>query len=73
MELYPLVPPDLPRPVESGWARSIRRGPRTLDEVLASARAEMDEQDRREEMERDPIAYVRAHRPSRLLDRLLGR
>ena len=49
-----------------------RHGPSTISEVLERARVAMDEADRREEMERDPIAWARAHRPRRnLLERLL--
>jgi hypothetical protein len=60
-------------PVDSGWARAIYRGPRTIGQVLAAAAAEMDAEDERLEQARDPVGWVRAHRPRRLIDRLLGR
>jgi hypothetical protein len=70
--MYELIPPDLPQLMRQGEARRISHGPSTIGEVLDRARLAMDEEDRREEMERDPIAYARAHRPRRcLLDRLL--
>jgi hypothetical protein len=71
--MYELIPPDLPKLMHRGEVHRITHGPSTIGEVLDRARAAMDEQDRREEMARDPIAYARAHRPRRLIDRLLGR
>jgi hypothetical protein len=75
VNLYPLPLPDLPQPapVDTGWARAIRHGPMTVEQVLDRARAEMAEQDRQEAMAADPVAWLRAHRPRRLIDRLLGR
>jgi hypothetical protein len=61
-------------PVDSGWARGISRGPRTVGEVLAAASAAMDEQDERERQAADPVLWLRAERRKhRLWDRLLGR
>jgi len=73
MPVYPLELPDLPRAVARGEARHLYRGERTVAEVLAAAAAEMDAEDAELERQRDPIAYIRAHRPRRLIDRLLGR
>lgn len=78
MDLYPIDPLGLyrqprPGPVDDGWARRIRQGPRTVEQILADASRAMDEQDRREAMAADPIAWAWAHRPRRLIDRLLGR
>lgn len=73
VEQYPLLLPDLPKTVERGEAVRLYRGERTLAEILADASRQMDEQDEREAMARDPIAYIRARRPRRLIDRLLGR
>jgi hypothetical protein len=75
MDLYLLDPlglaaPD-PRLVDAGWARAIREGPMTVDQVLARGLAAMLDEDRAEEMARDPILYARAHRPRRLVDALL--
>jgi hypothetical protein len=70
--LHELRPPDLGRLASAGEVRRIRQGPRTIEEVLARARAQMDEEDRLEELARDPVAWMRAHRPRhRLIDRLL--
>jgi hypothetical protein len=73
MDLHPFRPPDLPlRAVDDGWARVIRHGPSTLDEILGRARQRMDAEDRLEQYRADPVAYLRAHRPrSNLLDVLL--
>ena len=75
MDLHPLFVdrPPAPGPVDTGWARVIRHGPMTVEQVLDRARAEMDAQDEAEAYRRDPIAYIRARRPRRLIDRLLGR
>jgi hypothetical protein len=77
VDLYPLpgsLPPD---PVDTGWAQAIHRGPRTVAEVLAAASQAMDAEDMRERMARDPLRWVRTHRPRRtrrtLLARLLDR
>jgi len=77
VELHPLDLPDLPDlprpgPVDAGWARSFRQ-PRTVAEILAGASAAMDAEDAELERQRDPVAWARAHRPRRLIDRLLGR
>lgn len=78
MELHPLDPLELREAAARGNARAIvhrelHRQPRTVAEVLADASRAMDEQDAREARERDPVAWARAHRPWRLIDRLLGR
>jgi hypothetical protein len=75
VDLYPLQLPDVPQPdpVDTGWARRIRQGPRTIEEVLHAASARMDAEDEAEAYWRDPVAWVRAHRPRRLWDVLLGR
>jgi hypothetical protein len=68
--MYPqeFVPPDLRRLAEEGDARAIvRRRGRTLEEVLQAARDEMTAEDQAEEYRRDPVGYVRAHRPRRNL------
>ena len=72
MDLHPLIPPDLARLEAEGDTRYLRRGPVTFTEVLARASAQMDLDDLRAERERDPVAWLRAHRPwNRLIDRLL--
>jgi chorismate-pyruvate lyase len=77
MELHPLFvdrPPLPVTPVDAGWARSIRQGPRTIGEVLRSASEAMDREDEAERYRADPIAYISAHqRKHRLWDRLFGR
>ncbi len=74
MDLYPLVPPDLPRLAAQGNARLVTRGPRTVAEVLERARAEMAEEDRLEAYRNDPLAYLGVHRPRRrLIDVIRGR
>jgi hypothetical protein len=76
MELYPLDPLGLarPDPVDTGWARRISQGPRTVEEVLRAASAAMDAQDEAEAYARDPIRYVAAQRRRRTLwGRLFGR
>jgi hypothetical protein len=45
----------------------------TISEVLERARLAMDAEDAAEEYARDPVAYARARRPRRLIDRLRGR
>jgi hypothetical protein len=75
MDLHPLFVdrPPQPDPVDAGWARAVSRGPMTIAEVLERGRAEMEAEDERERQARDPIAYIRAHRPRTLWNRLLGR
>lgn len=65
--MYPLPLPDLDQLRQDGEVRRIAHGPSTISEVLGRASAAMDEQDRLEEMRRDPVAYMRAHRPRRNL------
>jgi hypothetical protein len=69
--MYPkeFIPPDLARLADEGNARLVtRRRPSTIAEVLERGRDAMAA----EEYAKDPVAYVRAHRPRRtLLDRLL--
>jgi hypothetical protein len=77
VELYPLpgalTGPGLGRAVAEGRARVLRRGPRTLGEVLAEAAAAMDDEDQAEEYAKDPVTWLRAHRPPRnLWERLFG-
>lgn len=74
MDLYRL-PADaaMQRPAERGWTIGISRGPVTVAEVLQAASDRMDAEDELLERERDPLAWMRAHRPRRLIDRLLGR
>jgi hypothetical protein len=80
--LYPLDPLGLARPSETlnnvqRFPAGIRvqfRSPRTVAEVLAAASEAMDEQDRRQAMRDDPVAWASAHEPrNRLWDRLFGR
>jgi hypothetical protein len=73
-----MYPPRLPvdlamqnTPVDSGWCRAVSHGPKTLQEILRAASAAMDAQDEAEAYRRDPVAYFRARRGRRLLDRLL--
>lgn len=75
MELHPFPLPDVPQPgpVDTGWARAIHRGPRTIDEVLRSAGEAMDAEDEAAELDRDPVAWLRARRPRTLFNRLFGR
>jgi len=72
--MYEFVPPDLAKLAAEGDARAIvRRGRSTVAEVLARGRAAMEAEDLAEEYQRDPVAYLRAHRPRRtLLQRLLS-
>jgi hypothetical protein len=63
-----------PDPVDSGWARVIRHGPRSVGEVLRSASAAMDEQDEAEGRATDPVASIRAERSRHTLwGRMFGR
>jgi hypothetical protein len=72
MEVYPLRVPDLEERAGRGEARAIARGRSTIAEVLERGRLAMLEEDQAEEYARDPVAFVRAHRPrTRLIDRLL--
>lgn len=74
MELHRLpIDAELrPDPVDTGWVRWISRGPSTVGQVLERGRQAMLAEDEAEEYARDPLAYVRAHRPRRrLIDRLL--
>jgi hypothetical protein len=75
MDLYPLPAEQaLHRdPAATGWARVVTRGPLTVAEVLSRAKAQMDAEDEAERQAADPLHYIRAHRPRRLIDRLLGR
>jgi hypothetical protein len=58
--------------VDAGWVRRLRRGPRTLGEILRDASAAMAAQDEAERRGGDPFTYVPAHRVKRTLwDRLL--
>jgi hypothetical protein len=70
MELHPLpgaLRPDLERLATEGEVRRLHRGPQTVQQVLDGAREAMAEEDRLEEMARDPIAYARAQRARRTL------
>jgi hypothetical protein len=60
-----------PDPVDAGWARVIRRGPRTIGEVLRSASDAMDEEDRLAAVAADPLAFVIAARRRCLWGRLM--
>jgi hypothetical protein len=76
MELHPLDPLGLarPDPVDSGWARRISQGPRSVEEVLRAASAAMDAEDEAEAYRRDPIGYITAQRArTTLWGRLFGR
>ncbi len=73
MDLYPLELPDLPKAVQRGEMVRLYRGERTPAEILAGASRAMDEQDEAERYRADPITYIRARRPRRLIDKLLGR
>ncbi len=73
MELHELPLPDLPQAVERGEAVRLYRGERTPAEILADASRQMDAEDEAERYRSDPIAYITARRPRRLIDRLLGR
>jgi hypothetical protein len=74
MDLHPLDPLGLHRPVERGWARSITTGPKTVEQVLDGARAQMRLEDEVQAYREDPLAYVRAYRRRhRLWDRLFSR
>jgi hypothetical protein len=76
VELYPLpgALAELGRAVAEGQARMLRRGPRTLAEILTAAAEAMDDEDQAEEYARDPVTWLRAHRPPRnLWERLFGR
>lgn len=73
MELHPLPGPfaELGREIAAGNIRMLHQQPRTVSEILRDASAAMDEQDQAEEYARDPVAWLRAHRPrNRLWDRL---
>lgn len=60
--------------VDRGWARAVRRSTvPTIAQVLAEASARMDEEDEARRLAEDPLAWVRARRPRRLIDLLLGR
>jgi hypothetical protein len=71
--MFEFVPPDLARMRDEGNARLVtRRLPSTIAEVLERGRDAMKAEDEDEEYRKDPLAYVRAHRPRRtLLQRLL--
>jgi len=73
VELYPLELPDLPKAVERGEAARLYRRERTPAEILADASRAMDQEDEAERYRADPVAYITAHRPRRLIDRLFGR
>lgn len=73
MELYPLVLPDLPETVQRGDARRISHGPLSVEQVLGRGLQQMLDEDQAERQAADPVAWARAHRPRRLIDRLLGR
>lgn len=76
LELHRLDPLGLAKadPVDRGWAYRIHRGPRTIQEVLRAASAAMDEQDKREAYERDPLLWLAAQRRKHSLwARLTGR
>jgi hypothetical protein len=74
MELHPLPGSLQPSKVDQGWSRVIRHGRRTVAEVLADARAEMELQDEAEAYRADPIGYVRAwERRRTLFGRWFGR
>jgi hypothetical protein len=61
-------------PVDTGWARALSPGPRTVSEVLTEARERMDAEDRAEEAQHDPVTWLRAERARRsLFWRLFGR
>lgn len=71
MDLYPLIPPGLTERADRGEARAIIRGRRSIPEVLERARLEMEAEDELEDYRKDPLAYVRAHRPCRTLGQRL--
>jgi hypothetical protein len=75
MDLYPLPvePVVLPGPVDSGWARVIRHGPLTIEQVLGRGLEQMLAEDERDRQAADPVLWAWEHRPRRLIDRLLGR
>jgi len=75
LQLHPLRIDGAPQPgpVDAGWARAISRGERTPAEILAGASRAMDQEDEAERYRADPVAYITAHRPRRLIDRLFGR
>ena len=56
-----------PDPVDTGWARAVHRGPRTVEQVLGAALAAMNEQDEAERRAADPVAWLRAERRRRSL------
>jgi hypothetical protein len=76
LELHPFPLPDpfadLDGKVAEGRARMLRRGPRTLAAVLAEAAAAMDDEDAAEEYAKDPVTWLRAHRPRNLWQKLFG-
>lgn len=65
--------PKLLRIDRADLERVIRPGLRTITELLRAKAAEMDEEDRQLATAADPVMWARAHRPRRLIDRLLGR
>jgi hypothetical protein len=74
MELHPLPGPwaDLDRVIAAGNVRLLQQQPRTVGEILRDASAAMDVADEAEEYARDPVSWLRAHRPRRrLIDILL--
>ncbi len=73
MELHELPLPDLPKAVQRGEMVRLYRGERTPAEILADASRAMDQEDEAERYRADPVAYITAHRPRRLIDRLFGR
>jgi hypothetical protein len=60
--------PDLP----ASWLR-LSRLPSTVEQVLQRARLAMLEEDRLEQIERDPVRFLGSPRRRSLLGRLLGR
>lgn len=75
MELHPLDPLGLnrPDPVDAGWARRIRHGPMTIDQVLARGLSDMLDEDEAERRRADPFTFVTGPRRRSLWARLTGR
>ena len=60
-------------PVDRGWAQAIHHGPMTVEQVLGRGLQAMLDEDERDRLRADPVAFALVPRRRTLLGRLFSR